>query len=53
MQQQVLTETFETDFATTASRYKTAKIFSQHQKLFSNGDIMKKCLIVFAESNSP
>ena len=52
-QQQVLTKTSTTDFDNTAVSFKIARILSKHQKPFSDGEIVKECLMAFAESKCP
>ena len=52
-QQQVLTRTSTTDFDNTAVSFKIARILSKHQKPFSDGEIVKECLMAFAESKYP
>ena len=52
-QQQVLTRTSTTDFDNTAVSFKIARILCKHQKPFFNDEIVKECLMAFAESKCP
>ena len=49
-QQQVLTRTSTTDFDNTAVSFKIARVLGKHQKPFSDGEIVKECLMAFVES---
>ncbi|XP_067929915.1 prolow-density lipoprotein receptor-related protein 1-like [Watersipora subatra] len=48
-QRQVLTQSREVDIANTMVSFEIAKILTKHQKPFSDGEIVKECLLKLAE----
>ena len=52
-QQQTLIKSSEADVANTALSFQIARILTKHQKPFSDGEMVKECLMTFAQTKCP